>query len=50
LALCEGPIVGVNQVWQSQSTYGAQFTTTGGVVSGGGSGLSSLGLTPHLNT
>ena len=45
MALCEGPIVGVNQVWQSQSTYGAQFTTTGGVVSGGGSGLSSLGLT-----
>ncbi len=45
MALCEGPIVGVNQVWQSQSTYGTQFTTTGGVVSGGGSGLSSLGLT-----
>ena len=45
MALWEGPIVGVNQVWQSQSTYGTQFTTTGGVVSGGGSGLSSLGLT-----
>jgi len=45
MALCEGPIVGVNQIWQSQSTYGTQFATTGGVVSGGGSGLSSLGLT-----
>ena len=45
MALCEGPITGVNQIWQGQSVYGTQFTTTGGVVTGGGSGLSSLGLT-----
>ena len=30
MALCEGPIVGVNQVWQGQSTYGdGQFDDDG---------------------
>ncbi|HXY56976.1 MAG TPA: phage tail protein [Methylocystis sp.] len=55
MALCEGPVVGINQVYQGQSVYGAQFTTTGAsyggagagqaTVSGGGSGLSSIGVT-----
>lgn len=55
MALCEGPIVGVNQVYHGQSVYGAPFTTTGAsyggagggpaTVAGGGSGLSSIGVT-----
>lgn len=45
MALCEGPIVGVNQVYQGQSIYGSAYASSGGAVTGGGSGLSSLGLT-----
>jgi len=45
MALCEGPIVGVNQVYQGQSIYGTAYASANGSVSGGGSGLSSLGLT-----
>jgi hypothetical protein len=55
LALCEGPILGVNQVYHDQSVYGTPFTTTGAsyggagggpaAVSGGGSGLSAIGVT-----
>jgi hypothetical protein len=58
MALCEGPIVGVNQSWQGQSSYGAQFVTTGcayggegagpAVVTGGGSSLSSGGVAGTL--
>ncbi len=57
MALCEGPIAGVAQVWQGQAVYGGAPSTvgtdyggwtssaTGGVVSGGASGLPALGLT-----
>jgi hypothetical protein len=38
LALCEGPIVGVNQIWFGQSTFGNQFTTTGAAYGGQGVG------------
>ena len=60
MGLCEGPITGINQVWQSQSVYGAQFTTTGaayggqgvgpGVVTGGGGGYGLLGKATTLLT
>ncbi len=45
MALCEGPIIGINQVYQGQSIYGTPYATSGGTVTGGGSGLSALGLT-----
>lgn len=55
MALCEGPIVGINQVYQGQAVYGAPFTTTGAshggvggwtlTVGDGGSGLSAIGAT-----
>jgi hypothetical protein len=45
MALCEGPIVGINQVYQGQSIYGAAYASSNGAVTGGGSGLSALGLT-----
>jgi len=50
MALCEGPIVGINQVYQGQSIHGTQYATTNGVVTGGGSGLSALGLTLFSGT
>ena len=45
MALCEGPIIGVNQVYQGQSIYGTAYASSNGTVTGGGSGLSGLGLT-----
>jgi len=56
MALCEGPISGVNQVYQGESVYGTPFATrgasygaTGGggaaTVTGGGSGLAAIGVT-----
>jgi hypothetical protein len=56
MALCEGPISGIGQVWQGQSVYGSASSSSGvwygGGASGSGfssasgtSGLSALGLT-----
>ncbi len=55
MAVCEGPIFGVNQVYQDQSVYGLPYLGTGatgygggtgsGGLSGGSSGLGALGLT-----
>jgi hypothetical protein len=56
MALCEGPVSGIGQVWQGQAIYGSASSVSGGAYGGasgsggftvtsGSSGLAALGLT-----